>query len=307
MPTEQLEALVIKDFSSGDIRKMLGEETTAHPVETETPEPSKEEQIIEPATGTGRETQQVEVEDDLPENVKKRIAKEVERTARYQAEIDKAVSARKEAEKKLADLNGKPGSEPAKQTEPKKDARPTRPDLATFPGNLTEYNAAVAKYEGDFEEWISNQSRESVRKELTEQQGREAAMKAWDAATTKHGEEFPTLMESLKGSVPVKLQEAISTLDNWSDIAVHIAKNEGDRNELVEKFKVSPTAAMVHLGKLEAKLTPAAQVEQSEKPLPRPLKPIAGGPSSSVKPIDLDKAPMSQFTAEISSRLKAYR
>jgi hypothetical protein len=39
------------------------------------------------------------------------------------------------------------------------DGRPKMPDLNTFPGSLAEYNAAVAKYEADFEKWALEKAR----------------------------------------------------------------------------------------------------------------------------------------------------
>ena len=39
------------------------------------------------------------------------------------------------------------------------DGRPIMPDLNTFPGSLAEYNAAVAKYEADFEKWALEKAR----------------------------------------------------------------------------------------------------------------------------------------------------
>jgi hypothetical protein len=300
--------VAIADPSMADLRSMI--ERTGKP-EAETPEivtpepkPQAEEKAPEPEPGTGKEPQQVEVEEELPDSVKKKIEKEAKKQAFFQSKIAAAVDLRKAAQKEFDSLEGKPGSEPAPTTAPTKDDRPIRPDLETFPGSLAEYKAAVAKHDTDFEAWIEKRSREAVSKELTERQSQEAGKKAWDEAATKHGAEFPSLMDTLRASVPPEMQQAISALDDWSGVAVHLAKNEAERAVLVEKFKTAPLAAIAQLGKLEDRLKPAAQPPADDKPpLPRPLKAVAGGPLGTAPPVDLEKASMSVFKGEINRML----
>lgn len=311
MPVQTVDAPVThREPSMAELRSMVAktapiqaaepvEKTAAEPV---TADPTKVEEHTEPVTAPGSEKQQEEVEDELPANVRKRIEQEAKKQAFFQSRIDQAVSARKAKEAELASVAGKPGSEPAKTTEPAKDARPIRPDLETFDGTLPQYKAAVADYETKFEDWIAKRSREQVSQELTEQQTREANQRAWNEAATKHGAEFPSLMETLRETLPVKLQTAISALDDWSAVAVHLAKNEADRTALLDKFKTSPDAAIAHLGKLEDRLKPAAKAVD-EEPLPKPLKAVAGGVRGTTQPIDLDKASMEVFKREVNRRL----
>lgn len=294
-----------------DLESMINASRTSAAVE-ETPEtkvaPAKEaieEETTKPDSGIGKDKQQEEIEEELPEGVKKRIAAEAKKQAFFQSRIDQAVSARKAKEAEAEKLTGKPGSEPEKPTEPAKNERPKRPDLSTFEGTLAEYQAAVAKADGDLEKWLEDRTRETVSKELTERQAKEAQQKQWDVATEKHGKDFPALMDTLAATTPVDMQRAISALEDWSAVAVHLAKNETERNALVEEFKTSPFSVFAKLGKLEDRLKPAAKTAaDDEKPLPKPLKPVAGDAPGRTARVDLDKASDAEALGEIVRMLK---
>ena len=107
-----------------------------HQQHPETAEQS-EEQNTEAESGTAHVEQQEE-EFELPAGVQKRIAAEAKKAAFFQSKIDKAVSERKSREAEAAKLTDKSGSEPAKTTASASDARPKRPDLASFTGTLAE-------------------------------------------------------------------------------------------------------------------------------------------------------------------------
>src|SRR5690349_378379 len=102
-----------EDLSFADIRTMLGGTKTADPAPAADPKPVTAEpaasdppaQDPEPESATGDKQPTPEPqEEELPEGVKKRIAKEAERAARVQAEIDRAVSERKAKEAELEKL-----------------------------------------------------------------------------------------------------------------------------------------------------------------------------------------------------------
>jgi len=267
--------------------------------------PAKEE-VQTPEPGTGATKQQEETEEELPEGVKKRIASEAKKQAFFQSKIDQAVSARKAKEAEAQKLTDKPGSDPAKITESAKDERPKPPDQATFQGTLAEYNAALTKWQGDLETWLENRTAATVEQKLTERQASQERQKAWDAATVTHGAEFPALMDVLSASTPVGLQRAISALGDWSGVAVHLAKNEAERDALVAEFKTNEYSAIAKLGKLEDRLKPVAKTESAAKPeeLPRPLKPVAGNVSSTGV-TDLEKADMRTFRQELAKLVPA--
>lgn len=309
---ETITATTAQEPTMADLESMINASRSAEPVaETKTPEtPVKtEEQRTEPEPGTGKNQQQEEVEEELPEGVKKRIAAEAKKQAFFQSKIDQAVSARKAKEAEAAKVTGEPGSEPDKQkTEPAKSERPKRPELATFDGTLAEYNAAVAKADEALEKWLEDRTRETVSKELTERQAKEAQQKEWEAATAKHGADFPALMDALAAKTPVGLQRAISELDDWSTVALHLAKDDAEHSALVEEFKERPARAIAKLGKLEDRLKPAATeaaAKKEETPLPKPLKPVGGDAPGRNGRVDIDKASDADALGEIGRMLKA--
>ena len=275
---------------------------------------SAKEETPKPESGTDKNQHQEEIEEELPENVKKRIASEAKKQAFFQSKVDHAISARKAAQAEAEKLTGKPGSEPAPKTEPAKNERPQRPDLATFDGDLAAYKAAVAKADDEIEKWMEARTRETVQKEFTEQQAKLAQKKEWEVATAKHGADFPQLMDTLAANTPVEIQRAISALDDWSTVAVHLAKNEEERTALVEEFKTSPHRAIAKLGKLEDRLKPEAVKpaaepvkEPAKEPvLPKPLKAVGGDAPGSNGRVDLNKASMPEFLNEIERMVKAH-
>ncbi len=292
--------------SMADLRAMAGGTKQAEtPVSRETTETEVETSAenTESESGTEQVTQQEE-EFELPAGVQKRIAAEAKKAAFFQSKIDKAVSERKAREAEAAKLTDKSGSEPVKTTESAKDARPKRPDLASFTGTLAEFNKATDEYETKYEEWLKGETRKTVTQELTASQMETARKTAWDEAVKEHGEEFPKLMDALRDSTPPEFQVAVSALDNWSGVAMHLAKNEADRDALVELFNANQTRGAAELGKLEDRLKPAAKTEATEeKTVKKPLRAVAGGALGIAPRIDLNKAPMSVFKGEINRML----
>jgi hypothetical protein len=300
---EQLESMI----ESGRTHSEPAKEETPAPEVAKPKEAEPKEEAQTPEPGTGKEKPQEETEDELPENVKKRIAQEAKKQAFFQSKIDQAVSARKAKEAEAKTLTGESGSEPAKTTEPAKNERPKRPERSTFQGTEAEYNAALDAHEQALEKWLESRTEETVSRKFTERQAREAQMRQWDDAAAKHGAEFPALMATLAAATPPAMQEAISALDDWSTVAVHLAKNEDERAVLVELFKVSEKKAIAQLGKLEDRLKPEAKApaKQEEKPLPKPLREIGGAAAGSAGRLDLDKASDGEALSEIGRMLKA--
>jgi len=305
--------------------KINAEEGTTPSPEPKAPrtKPDAKEKPKEAAPETAREPQQEEVDDEpLPEGVRKRIEQETKKAARIQAEIDKAVSNRKAKEAELASLKGKQGSEPEKQTAPKKDERPTPPDLATFPGTLAEFNEAQRKYMADMEKYLEGQTRATVQKEFDERNARESRERAWKeseavlvkAGTLKAGE-FAPLMDALAQELPIDLQRAVSALDDWATVAVHLAQNDDVRAELIESFKADRLRTIAKLGKLEDKLSPAAKTakpdeDEEEETLPPPARAIGGAARGAVKTKPLHEmvaknGDVGDFLNEVGRQLKA--
>lgn len=301
---EQLESMIeAQRAPSEPAKEEIPAPEEAKPQEAK---PKEETQTPEPGTGTDKQ-QEENTDEELPENVKKRIEKEAKKQAFFQSKIDAAVSARKAKEAEAAKLTGESGSEPAKTTEPAKNERPKRPERATFQGTEAEYSAALDAHEEALEKWLESRTKETVSRELTERQAKEQQIREWNAATEKHGAEFPALMATLAQTTPAKFQEAVSALEDWSGVAVHLAKNEAERNALVELFKASPLAAIAKLGKLEDRLKPEAKPApvKEETQLPKPIKPIGGAPAGRAGRVDLDKASDGEALGEIERMLRA--
>lgn len=282
------------DLSFTDYRAALADPVTPPTPVVEAPKKEAPVENNEPESGTGTDEepkQPEEVEEELAPGVKKRIAKEVERTTRAQRAIDEAVSARKAKEDEAEKLKGKPGSEPEKQTTaPKEPTKPVRPDMATFTGTVAEWNAANDKYDEDYKSYLQGETRKAVAIELKAEQAKAQEKQEWDDAAKKHGAEFPALMKSLTTSTSPELQLMISGLDDWSGVAVHLAKpaNQAERDAIEGKFKTNPMEAYYDLRQLETRLKPAAK-PVVEKPLPEPLTAVAGA-AGATGAVDLDKA-----------------
>ncbi len=278
--------VTISDPTMGDLRAMVarangGGEPAAKPAVSEpvpapVVEPEKPETVAEPV-----ETKQEPIEKDepLPEGVQKRIAKEVERANIAQRKIDEAVSTRKAKEAELAKL-ATTGSEPAPTTEA--NGRPIKPTWAALSADgksWADFEQALAKYETDHETWLVAETERTVEKKLTARQAETAAKAKWDEAVKTHGKEFPELMEKAREIAPEGLQTAISSLDNWSAVAVYLAKNPGQLKELSAAYDANPVKAIATLGRIEASLKTAPKA--AAEPLPKPPTAVGGGASAS--------------------------
>jgi len=155
------------------------------------------------------------------------------------------------------------------------------------------------------------ETRREAAKEFTERQKQTEAQQAWDEAIAQHGTEFEGKMATLTANSPEGLQLAVSGLENWSSVAVHLADHLDELQAIASEFRRNPYAAVAKLGKLEDRLVekekPAPVLPQpkaaAEKPLPPP-PPKVGGRPTPVVDIDLAKADMSVFKREVASMLR---
>lgn len=307
MPLETVTPATPAEPSYTELKAML-----ADPVipAAEPPKPETPAENTEPESGTGKEklseTVETEKEEELPPGVKSRIAKEVEKQARFDREINRAVAVTKAKQDELLKLKaGKPGEAPEKSTEPAEGAEPVEPDETTFTGTFAEFKAAKAEYRAQYKAWLEGETRKTVTAELTASQAKARRDQAWDKAAKEHGKEFPDLMKSLAEATPPELQQAISGLADWAGVAVHLAKpaNAAERDALSAKIKTDPLDAYYDLRILEQRLKPAAK--SAEKPLPAPLTPVAGA-ASATGAVDLDKPDRSYLALkrEVEKALK---
>ena len=256
------------------------------------PEEAKTTETEPGAVETQQEPPQAESEEELPEGVKKRIAREAEKQARIQSEIDRAVSNRKAKEEELKKLAGESGPQPVK-TAPPADGKPARPNIETFEGTLAEYNAAVADYEGKYEAWLHSETTKRVEQEFLTRQAAEEGKRAWNEAAAKHAELPEATKVVLDGSTP-DFQVALSSLENWPGVTVHLGKHPEELSAVVEKFKANPVSAIADLGALQERLkqapTQAKTEKQPEKMPAAPPKRVGGQASVSTPRLNLESS-----------------
>ncbi len=268
------------------------------------PEPAKPETVEaekpETVTETVETKQEPEDKDEpLPEGVVKRIAKEAEKAARIQSEIDKAVSTRKAKEAELAAIASKTGSEPAPNTA-QANGEPKEPTWAEYNAqgkSWGEFEEALAKSKTEYRDWLKAETDRMVEQKLTERQQKQAVQARWDEAVKTHGKEFPALMEQAQAIAPEGLQQAISALDNWSAVAVHLAKHPAQLKELSAAYDANSIKAIATLGRIEASLKTAPKTEAPAKPLPDPIAVVGGTASASASDFDIEKASMASLRA----------
>ncbi len=319
MATTIVPPTINDDTSMSDIRSMIAGTTPAPAAEPE-PKPAASEPAAgdppaptpEPAPEPGEKTPKPEAseEEPLPEGVQKRIAKEAEKAARIQSEIDRAVSERKAKEAELQKLKeAGQGSDPAPNTVKPATERPKRPQLGEKGHESETYDQFLereTKYDvEDLPAWIKAEALREFEQQTTQREAKKAAEQRWNAAVEKHkkdGIDFPALMESARALAPEGLQVAISSLDNWDGVAVHLAKNPAQLKELAQTFQQNPTKAIATLGRIEAALTPKeTKTATPEKPLPEPLKKVGGTASASGQDLQdtIEKGSMAQLRAVV--------
>lgn len=297
--------LINDETSSADLRAAMRATRSEPEAQPETPEPKTEEPVeTKPETESGtveKKQEPEEVDEELPEGVKKRIAQEAKKQAFFQSKIDRAVSDRKAKEAEAQKL---PGAEPVQNTEQPSNGRPVRPKPDAFT-TWGEYLTADENYATEHEAWLVTETRKTVAQEFTANQEREEGRRKWDTALKDHAE-LPQMAPQVIENSPEGLQVAISALDNWAGVTVHLGKNPGELAALVQQFKANPHRAVAELGKLEDRLKPAPKQAAAapDKPLPKPLAPVGGGASASTPKVDMENAPFSAFKSEVRRALK---
>lgn len=164
----------------------------------------------------------------------------------------------------------KPAESPAAE-KPKPLDKPVRPKIGDVADETWEqYEARVEKWETDREAWLISETEKATEKKITARNQEADNKKAWDAAAQEHGADFPALMDTVRAGSTPELQSALSSLDNWSGVAVHLARNPEKLAGIAAKFKANPVAAIADLGRLEAVIAEAAKPPESPPVGPKP-------------------------------------
>lgn len=304
---------IITDSSSmSDIRTMLASTDPAKvEPKTEASEPVKTEEAktdetLKTAPETVEKKPEPEVsEEPLPPGVEKRIAKEAEKAARIQSEIDKAVSIRKAKEAELEKLTkDAPGSQPVKAAEAS-DAKPKRAVFGETGHEKETFAEFEVRHEAALEardEWIKNQAVRDFETSQSDKQAKAATQAKWDAAVTKHGKEFPDLMAAACAVAPEGMQLAISGMKDWDTLAVHLAKHPDQLRELAAEYAVNSFEAVARLGRIRDALIAKEPVKAVAKPLPEPIAIAGGSASASGQTLQdvLENGSMSVFKATVN-------
>lgn len=288
--------------------------------QTETPESVVEPQQSERARGADgkfkaadEKTQEPEAstaeekEEPLPPAVAKRIAKEVADQARYDREIQAAVSARKAKQAELERLKadtGTSGSEPAQTTAPAKtEGKPVKPiweGEEKDPGAV-KYWAAQGEYLEKHDAWLVAETRRAAREEVEAERHSEKVNAKIEAGKKKHGSDFQGMLDTVLTTAPEKLQIEIGRYEDWPDTVAHFGKNPDELKALGALFESNPSMAIRELGRLEDRLKKPATKEPDPavpvKALPEPTLRV-GGSATASKGIDLNKAEQDVFNRE---------
>lgn len=324
---ERQEPLSLPESPSMDQLRSLMEEPDAEPEKEEAKAESKESEAEKADTGT-EEVTEVEaaqepaevstVDDEEPEltpkeqaRLDKRISKEVAKQALIDRKIAEAVSTRKAKEAELAKLT-ETGSDPAKTPQTESDEAPELPDPETFQGTVAELKQATkeaqTKRDEYFRKKVEAAAEAAAEKRFAEREAQKAAKERWDGAVKEHGETFSSKMDTLLAAIPEPMQLAISALDGWSKVAVHLADNPAEMKAMADQFTAHHVGsagflkAVAQLGRLEDKLTTVAKEPEKEiakpaKALPPPLKKVVKAVETDSGDFDLANATMSQKRA----------
>ena len=283
------------------------------PAQTETPEP---EAAKPPEGETGQETEPAKEEqeqprdehgkfkakDDLPENVQKRINKEI---ARVVAERKKAEDITRELQAKLASIQG---TDPAK----KPDA-PAPTTLSAEPPNIDDYQT-VQEWQKANAEWMdariaaeTQRVAESLLKEREERAAKETAsekhrqaMESWEqrVSTVREKHEdfddvldapvFPNSPQAM--AVQAAVFEAVLDREDGPELLYHLAR---DPETVARLSKMTPTNALLEFGQFAASLkppsTPAKPAVQPISSAPPPPRTV---PTKAASPLTTDPSRM---------------
>ncbi len=301
--------VTLSEPSMADLRSAVnGLETDAPAPKTEAPATETTEVVEatpEAASGTAETQQEAEeTEPELPKGVQKRVEKIARETARIQAEIDRATSQKLAKEAELKKLNS--GSQPEPTSEQATDGKPVRPKETDFT-TMGEYWAARAEFEDKFEAWVFSETRKMVVAEMTAAQlGRETQQAVAEAVKTHP--DFQQHADMIVANSPEPIQLAISALENFAAVTVHLGKHPEELAQIVQSFQANPYAAVAQLGKLDAKLSAPKQAVVAPKgaaPLPPPPKVVGGGANASTPKVDLETADFKTMKAEFKRMTKA--
>ncbi len=260
------------------------------------------DKTLESAQVTGDTKQESTEEEDhtpLPPAAQKRLDKEIARTVSARKEAE-AITARLKAQETTTVKQGTEPVKPATEAATGKPKRPTEPVYGEGAGNESEtwerllerkaaYRQELEKYDDDLFEWAATTSEKRAEQKIAARSAQEAHDATIKQAVKDHGEDFLALTQQVADHSPIEFQHALLEIEDWPSLAVYLARDQDKLTAVVEKFKKSPIAAIETLGRMRAGLKgSSSKPATQEKPLPVPLKPVAGS-GTVVTSVDLNK------------------
>lgn len=222
----------------------------------------------------GEETKQADApksytQEELDAIIGKRVAKEQRK-------------AQREADRRVADAVARATP---RQTTPLPEPKPEQ--FTT----TEDYVKAVAKHAV-----AEDKSQNAVTQQQNVQQSRQSEINAQYSEVLSRGEEkyedFDAAMYvvsqlPIPDETGVALKEAIAESENGDELLYYLGKHKAEALQLA---KLSPYRALVELGKIGAKLTPASTPSKKTSSAPAPISPVTPSSGSTYTNLDDPKA-----------------
>lgn len=214
-----------------------------------------------------------------------------------QEELDKVLAKRlekaerkatREADRRIAEAVAR-----ATQQQQRPAAIPAEPKPDQF-ATTDEYVKAVAKHAVATDKAESAASEAATRQQTTQQTRASVIDTAYDDVISRGSdkyEDFDAAMFSvsripMSDDVGLALKEAIAESDDGEELLYYLGKH---KDEALRIAQLSPARALVELGKIGSKLTPAPTARRTSS-APDPISPVKPGAGSTFTDLDDPKA-----------------
>lgn len=241
-----------------------------------------------------------EPEPAKPDKVQERINKI---TRKYRTEERRAEA----AEAKQKELQDKlDGLAPTKPT-PHDAPSTTAPDEDDF-DSIDDYHRAYADWRAiesaKDTQRVIREELEKDRKSRTDADAQTKVDAQYEAFTTKGSEKYPDFQEvALSGEMYDEggvMLNAVLSAENGVDIAQHLGQNQDVADEICQKARSNPVAAVLQLGQIGAQLAAKTLTNPSSAPEPVPV--VKGGDGGPLP--DPDTEPLEAFMTRKREDLK---
>ena len=221
----------------------------------------------------------------------RRRAQEAERRAeRLQAELDAARKVTPEQNTQLSGAQHQTQTPATQQSAP--GSADKAPDLSDF-GDINEFISAKVGWE-----LKQAEVQKKTKEDQDNQRNRQAEIdKSYNRKVAKTTEKYPDFHEVLQDAnfeLPIPVLDSIKESEYGPEVAYYLAKNSSEAERIA---KLSVTAAIREIGKLEVKLNTVAPTQTKTKHVtqaPEPIKPTVSTQSVPAKK-DYGEMPMEEF------------